>query len=160
MNGDDQYSYTCNIEKYIPKIIVTIRLVEVIFQLPEHIDACDQVTDTPDVRRIIVFKRGMLSGLKVVIFIGGHDIPNSWLGESLWWKNLQKKLIKNIISDVMNRIIPYFIDTITVEVWFPWRVLSRWISFHHENIVNMISIRDVIIGRENFVLKNNSDIHV
>lgn len=44
---------------------------------------CDQVTVTPDDKRMMVFKRGMLSGLNGVMELGGHKRPISIDGERL-----------------------------------------------------------------------------
>ena len=101
-------------------MIVINNLFIVWFQFPEHIDACAHVTDTPDLNKIIVLSRGILKGLNGWMFRGGHIIPSSWFGDNLWWKNLQKKLMKNNTSDVINKIIPYFIEIITLLVWLPW----------------------------------------
>jgi hypothetical protein len=44
---------------------------------------CAQVIDTPEERRMIVFIRGIFSGLNIIIPSGGHLIPNSIFGEIL-----------------------------------------------------------------------------
>lgn len=115
---------------------------------------CAQVTDTPDLNKIIVFISGILSGLNPSMLRGGHNIPISWLGAKLWWKKLQKNLTKNSTSEVINNIIPYFIDETTDKVWSPWKVLSRWISRHQINITHEIRIKFIVIGSINLVFKN------
>ena len=61
---------------------------------------------TPEAKRTAVFSRGTLKGFSGVIPVGGQQHPNSGVGDSLLWKNAQKKAKKNNTSDVMNRIIP------------------------------------------------------
>jgi len=61
----------------------------------------------PDVSRIVVFSKGIDIGLNGVMFNGGQLAPISIDGDSLEWKNAQKKDIKNITSEVMNRIMPH-----------------------------------------------------
>jgi hypothetical protein len=53
------------------------------------------------------------------------------VGERLLWKNAQKKEKKKSTSDVINRIIPHRIPLATIDVWSPWKVLSRLMSRHH-----------------------------
>lgn len=67
------------------------------------------------------------------------------MGVRLEWKNLQKKDIKNKISEEINKIIPHFIPIITWLVWNPWKVLSRITSRHQVYIVNKIIINPIII---------------
>ena len=55
----------------------------------------DHATVNPDDSRIIVFNNGTLKGLIVLIPIGGQELPISTEGESLLWKNAQKKQRKN-----------------------------------------------------------------
>ena len=68
---------------------------------------CAQVTVTPDANNTAVFSKGTLNGFKGVIPAGGQQQPSSGVGDSLLWKNAQKKAKKNNTSDVMNRIIPH-----------------------------------------------------
>ena len=72
--------------------------------------------EIPDDSRRIVFSSGILIGLNGRIELGAHDCPNSITGEILLWKNPQKKEVKNITSDAINRIIPTFRPFITVNV--------------------------------------------
>src|SRR5580698_7704602 len=53
------------------------------------------------------------------------------VGDRLLWKKAQKKEKKKSTSDVINRIIPHRIPLATIEVWSPWKVLSRLMSRHH-----------------------------
>lgn len=55
---------------------------------------CAQVIEIPEVNKIIVFNNGIINGLKTLIPVGGHFIPNSIICVKLKWKNLQKKEIK------------------------------------------------------------------
>lgn len=97
-----------------------------------------QVIETPEVNKIIVFNKGILNGSKIKIPVGGQWRPNSIEGESLEWKNDQKKEIKKKISETINSNMPNFSPNNTLFVWFPWKVLSRTISRHHWNFVNKI----------------------
>jgi hypothetical protein len=92
---------------------------------------CAQVTVTPDASRIAVFSRGICIGLKGVIPVGGHIDPNSIVGDSLLWKNAQKKDTKNKTSEIINRIIPHRSPVVTLLVCMPWYVPSRVMSRHH-----------------------------
>lgn len=62
---------------------------------------------TPDARSTAVFRRGTLKGFRGLIPAGGQQQPNSGVGDSLLWKNAQKKAKKNRTSEVMKRIIPH-----------------------------------------------------
>lgn len=66
-----------------------------------------------------MFSRGILNGLKIIIPVGGQIRPNSSVGESLEWKNPQKKDKKKNTSEVINRIIPHFIPIRTFLVCNP-----------------------------------------
>jgi len=61
---------------------------------------------TPDAKRTAVLRRGTENGFSGLIPVGGQEQPNSGVGARLLWKNAQKKAKKNIISEVINRIIP------------------------------------------------------
>lgn len=88
------------------------------------------VTVTPDDRRMMVFRSGILMGLKGLIERGGQFWPSSMVGEILVWRNAQKKATKNSTSEVIKRIIPVFMMLITCWAWFPWWEASRWTLFH------------------------------
>jgi len=75
----------------MPKIIVINRLIDVWEWLFSINLWWAHVTVIPDVSKITVFNSGIWNGLKGVIPIGGQFIPSSILGDSLLWKNLQKK---------------------------------------------------------------------
>lgn len=98
----------------------------------------DQVIVAPEDRRIIEFSRGISMGLKIFTPMGGHIAPNSIFGEILLWKNAQKNLKKNMISDRMNIIILYFNKDMVLFVWWPWRDDSRFKSRHHIAAVSEI----------------------
>jgi hypothetical protein len=95
----------------------------------------DHVIEAPEDNRIKEFNRGIPIGLNVSIAIGGHTIPSSMFGEILLWKNAQKNLTKNMISDAINIIILYFNNFIVVKEWFPSSEDSRFTSRHHKNIL-------------------------
>jgi len=76
---------------------------------------CAQVTDTPEERRIMVFKRGTSKGLNGWMLAGGHQIPSSRVGDKLLWKKAQKNEKKNRTSEVINKIIPHFSPVMTLE---------------------------------------------
>jgi hypothetical protein len=93
------------------------------------------VTVNPEVNKINVLSNGICIGLKVWIPFGGHNIPNSIVGDNLLWKNPQKKEIKKKTSEVINKIIPHRRPIVTVYVCNPWKVPSRVISRHHWYII-------------------------
>lgn len=63
--------------------MVTTSPFTVDFLSPSIIDRRDHVRDTPEVRRINVFKRGTDQGLKGIIPIDGNTQPISTLGARL-----------------------------------------------------------------------------
>jgi hypothetical protein len=65
---------------------------------------------------MIVFNNGTSQGLKGCIPSGGQIEPISTEGAKLAWKNAQKKATKNIISEVINKIIPYLNPVCTTVV--------------------------------------------
>jgi hypothetical protein len=103
------------------------------------------VIDTPDESKRIVFRRGILIGLKELIDRGGHICPSSTVGEILLWKKAQKNETKNKTSDEMNSTIPVLRPFITKFEWFPWLVDSRWMSRHHVNASSNITKRETIM---------------
>ena len=100
---------------------------------------CAQVTVTPDANKTAVFSKGTLNGFSGVIPAGGQQHPSSGVGDSLLWKNAQKKAKKNSTSDVINRIIPHRSPFVTYDVWCPINVPSRITSRHHWIIDKIIS---------------------
>ena len=68
----------------------------------------DHVMEAPENKRTVVFKRGILIGLKGSIISGGHICPISGVFESLLWKKDQKKARKKKISEEINRTMPSF----------------------------------------------------
>jgi len=82
-NGASIYSNPCNIVKTTPKVIVIIREVVDLEKFFFNISWCDQVTVTPEDRSRIVFIKGMLIGLKVMMDREGQFCPNSIVGEIL-----------------------------------------------------------------------------
>jgi hypothetical protein len=61
----------------------------------------------PEQRRIKVLTKGTSKGLNASIPFGGHILPISTVGEILAAKKAQKKAKKNIISETINKIVPY-----------------------------------------------------
>ena len=78
-----------------------------------------------------MFRRGTAKGFRGVIIRGGQEQPISRVGLSLLWKKAQKKALKNMTSEVMNRIIAHANPAWTFVVWSPIRVASRVTSRHH-----------------------------
>ena len=117
--------------KYTPRNTVRASLWTASSKLPTMIAWWDQVTLTPEERRIIVLSSGTENGLKGWIPAGGHCEPISTFGDNLLWKKAQKNEEKNIISEIINRTIPQRIPVSTIFVWSPWYVLSRETSRHH-----------------------------
>ena len=89
------------------------------------------MTDTPEARSTAVFSKGTEKALIGVSPVGGQAQPSSGVGASDLWKKAQKKARKNMISDVINRIIPHRRPVVTCWVWNPWKVPSRTTSRHH-----------------------------
>lgn len=100
---------------------------------------CAQVTVTPELNKIRVFKNGTSKALNGRIPRGGHIPPISTAGASLLWKKAQKNLKKKNASDVINKAIPQRNPNSTIEAWDPWNDPSKEMSFHQENA---IKIRD------------------
>lgn len=124
------YSNPWNIEKIAPREIVENKEKAAHEKFSFKIAWWDQVTVTPEERSKIVFNKGILIGLNVLILRGGHAWPNSMVGEILLWKNAQKNEAKNNTSEEINRIIPVFSPVITIFEWCPWIEASRWMSRH------------------------------
>jgi len=131
VNGAFLYSHHWRIEKYNPIVIVIIILLIVWFSLFLRREWWAHVIEAPELTKMIVLRRGISIGLNGVTPLGGHFIPISILGASLECKNLQKKDRKNIISDIINIIIPILIISLTIFVWSPLIEDSRFTSRHH-----------------------------
>jgi len=114
-NGASAYSNPCRAVNTPPRRIVVVRDVFVLLIFPFSISWWAHVTVTPEDRRRIVFKRGILIGLNDLIETGGHLCPSSIVGEILLWKNAQKNDAKNNTSDRMNNTIPVFRPFITTS---------------------------------------------
>jgi len=91
-----------------------------------------QVTDTPELTKIIVLRSGTFMGLKDLMWLGGQLRPISMFGEILEWKYAQKNEKKNRTSEVMNRIIPIFNPLEIVWKWDPCLVVSVTIFVHQK----------------------------
>jgi len=92
------------------------------------------VTVTPDDNKITVFNNGNSKGFIASIPIGGHIAPNSTVGESALWKNVQNIATKNKASDTINNATPRLSPLCTAKVWFPMYVPSDIISLNHNDI--------------------------
>lgn len=78
---------------------------------------CAPVKKIPLVNNTKVFKRGTPIGSKGMTPTGGHSNPKSELGFNLNEKNPQKNEKKNITSDKINNINPFFNPFDTNCVW-------------------------------------------
>jgi hypothetical protein len=157
--GASLYSNPWKKEKITPNVIVKVKANFALLKFLFSISWWDQVIETPEERSKIVFKRGILIGLKEVIERGGHDCPSSMVGEILLWKKAQKKDTKKNTSDVIKRIMPVFNPFITTKEWLPWSEASRWMSRHHENEIRSIKDKEAIIVRVlTLFISNNPEI--
>ena len=105
----------------------------VVERSPAKIALWAQVTVTPDDNRIIVFHKGKPHGSKAEIPWGGQTQPIPIEGDKVQWKNAQKKLKKNIISDAINKAIPNLTPSWTLNVWWPSKVDSVTTSENQRN---------------------------
>lgn len=104
------------------------------------------MTVTPEAKSTAVFRSGTLRGFRGQTPDGGQFVPRSIVGASLLWKNAQKKALKNITSDVINRIIPHSNPRWTFRVCDPQTVASRVTSRHHMIMVEII--KETARGRD------------
>jgi hypothetical protein len=100
---------------------------------PAKIALWQAVMVTPDDNKIIVFHSGKPQGSKAKIPWGGHEQPIPTDGAKVLWKNAQKKLKKNIISEAINKAIPNLIPSWTLKVWWPSKVDSVMMSANQRN---------------------------
>lgn len=98
--------------------------------------------DTPDASSTAVFSKGTENGFNGHTPVGGQLHPISKVGANLLWKKAQKNALKNITSEVINRIIPHSNPRCTFEVCIPKYVASRNTSRHQNTIVSIITRRD------------------
>ena len=75
------------------------------------------MTETPDSKRIAVFRRGTEKASIVLIPTGGQTIPISAVGAKDEWKKAQKNEKKKSTSLTINRSIPIFIPSTTNVLW-------------------------------------------
>lgn len=108
--------------------MVINKLITVAQWRPAIILRCAQVILIPDDNKITVFKKGKPQGFKTVIPYGGQIAPIAIDGIKLEWKKAQKNAKKNIISDKINKSIPWRKPKRTFFVWFPSKVASIIIS--------------------------------
>lgn len=76
----------------------------------------------------MVLNQGNAHASKGEILTGGQENPVVILGDSIQWKATQKKLKKNITSDIIKSIIPKRKPALTFFVWCPSKTLSQIIS--------------------------------
>lgn len=131
------YSIICKIVKYAPRIQVIAKDEFEFFMFFFINSLWDQVTDTPDLTRMIVFNNGTFIGLKDLIWFGGQFNPISMLGEILEWKYAQKNEKKNKTSEVINKIMPIFSPLEIKEKWDPCLVVSVIMFDHHRKAVEI-----------------------
>ena len=112
------------------------------------------MTETPDLNKTKVFKKGTWNALNALIPEGGHCLPNSITGQRLLWKNAQKNDKKKKISEIMNKAIPQRNPNSTIGVWRPWKTASREISRHHWIIIIQIIIK-AIKNKETLLVWNH-----
>lgn len=105
----------------------------VVVRFPAKIALCAQVTVTPEDNKITVFHKGKPHGSNAEIPCGGQIHPIPIDGDSVQWKNAQKKLKKNITSEAINNAMPNLIPSCTLNVWLPSNVDSVTISENQRN---------------------------
>ena len=76
--------------------------------------------------------KGKPNGSKISIPLGGHVQPIPIEGAKLAWKNAQKKLKKNITSEVINNIKPIRKPLATLGVWLLSQTDSLKISLNQK----------------------------
>lgn len=137
-----KYSNPCRVVKYKPRIIVKSSLLTASLWDPAIRAWWDQVTVTPDLNKIKVFKKGTSKALKGKIPTGGHVLASSIEGAKLLWKKAQKKERKKKTSEMIKSPIPHRSPSSTIEECNPWCAPSVEISVHHWNLIR---IRDKIL---------------
>lgn len=127
------YSKPWSIVNIIPKETVKNKDRIESFLLPLIILWWHHVTVAPELSKIAVFKSGTEKGLRGLTPNGGHINPISIEGDKELWKNAQKKLKKNKISEIINNKKPIFKPFTVAKVWNPWKVDSLITSFNQDN---------------------------
>ena len=82
--------------------------------------------------------------------------PRSSVGANLLWKKAQKNALKNITSEVMNKIIPHSIPRWTFRVCMPQYVASRVTSRHQQTIVRIMMERANGVVRVRLILNQKA----
>ncbi len=67
---------------------------------------CIQVMIAPNESKNMVFKNWIPQGFNTSILLGGHIAPISTIGAKEERKKTQKKAKKDMISEIVNKIIP------------------------------------------------------
>lgn len=157
-NGASAYSNPWNVVKILPNRMVRIKESFAFLKFSFSISWWDQVMVTPDDKSRMVFRRGILMGLKEMIEVGGQDWPSSTVGEMLLWKKAQKNEAKNRTSEAINKTIPVFKPFITKSECLPWFAPSRCTSRHHENATILIRANEnKVIFTEVLFIKTNPE---
>jgi len=91
---------------------------------------CTQVTAKPDTKSIIVFNKGKAVTFIIWTPLGGHNDASSTEGHKEECKKAQKNPKKSIISEITNKINPFFKPDLTTNVWNPKYVDSVTISLN------------------------------
>jgi hypothetical protein len=112
-----KYSLNWTKVKSPPKRIV--KIIPSLILSPERRLWWAQVTVTPLLRRMAVFRRGTQKGSKGWTLTGGQTNPTSGVGTLEWWKKAQNQAAKNITSLKMNNPIPNFNPSWTTLLWSP-----------------------------------------
>lgn len=156
--GASAYSNPWNVVKILPNRMVRTKENFAFLKFSFNISWWDHVMVTPDDKSKMVFRRGILMGLKEIIEVGGQDWPSSTVGEMLLWKKAQKNEAKNRTSEAINKTMPVFNPFITKSEWLPWFVPSRCTSRHHEKaIVNIKASESRVTFIEILFIKTNPE---
>jgi hypothetical protein len=118
VNGENLYSKACkevknkaNIKVIIKGTIILV-FVSLAIRFWWH-----QVNEAPEDNNIKVLAKGTSQGFSASKPLGGHNEPNSILGDNEEWKKAQNIEIKKNTSDTINNINPIFIPFCTRLVW-------------------------------------------
>lgn len=114
-----KYSPTWSRVKYRPRMMVIPNPWTAPFHLPWIRAWWPQVKETPLLKRMRVFNRGMENASRGTMWRGGHSSPVSTLALNLNLKNAQKKEKKKKISLLINHPIDHFREASISTVWCP-----------------------------------------
>jgi hypothetical protein len=137
------YSYNWHVVNKMPNAIVIANAIVVSCLRPASKARWAHVTLIPEESNIIVLSNGRPHGFKTLIPLGGQIQPIAIEGDKLAWKNAQKNAKKNITSETMKSIIPYFSPLWTSRVWFPV-IASTCTSRNHTIIQSGKRIKPIV----------------